>query len=113
MIHCVYLLITYNQTSICSLLDLISVAIIFTVGEMVILTRSATVSVENDALRELVIGIVQSSLTELANQISTPNASIAKVTNDLQGVLLQQQYIQNNVSQLKSERRFATVWETH
>lgn len=80
---------------------------------MVILTRSATVSVENDALRELVIGIVQSSLTELANQISTTNASIAKVTNDLQGVLLQQQYIQNDVNQLKSERRFATVWETH
>lgn len=69
---------------------------------MVIPTRSTAASAENDAHKELVAGIVQSSLTELANSVTTMNAALTKVTGDLQGMLLQQQYLNNDMQLLKN-----------
>lgn len=70
---------------------------------MVILTRSSSTTPKNETVKELVTGLIKSSLTELANSITTMNNTLNKVTGDLQGVLLQQQYLNNDVQMLKND----------
>lgn len=69
---------------------------------MAIPTRSSTSTPENEAIKEFVNGMIQTSLTELANSITTMNNTMNKVTNDLQGVLIQQQYLNTDVQMLKN-----------
>lgn len=70
---------------------------------MAIPTRSSSYSAPvEENVKELLSDLVKASFIELTNSITTMNNSLNKVTSDLNGMLIQHQYMNNDVQALKN-----------